>query len=92
MMPGLISAESIGRDCRTGRGPGCRFSFGLPGSGSQLKKRNEKLALQRSGFASLEGQFLCVIFSEVIMQKPLVKLLLRYLVNRGLFENQDTFG
>ena len=24
------------------------------------------------------------------MQKPLVKLLLRYLVNRGLFENQDT--
>ena len=80
MMPGLISAESIGRDCRTGRGPVAGFLSDCPAAAVSSKN------------ASLEGQFLCVIFSEVIMQKPLVKLLLRYLVNRGLFENQDTFG
>ena len=37
MMPGLISAESIGRDCRTGRGPVAGFLSDCPAAAVSSK-------------------------------------------------------
>lgn len=91
MMPGLISAESIGRDCRTGRGPVAGFLSDCPAA-AVSSKNAMRIGPPKKRLCILGRPILVRDFSEVIMQKPLVKLLLRYLVNRGLFENQDTFG